>query len=232
MANSHVSLAILALENGQPAQAESLARDAAKEFETENDADQRTAAEDVLAQSLIAQGDYDHAAKEIDLARKLGARDLPTTLSLTITRAKLLAKTAKSAEAERELQQVESHAGEKGLLGLGVAGAPGSGRCSDCQRKPGFRAGQPSTCKTAGYGSRLSSFGAQSCRGRSLSSGTAALIGRSANPNRRQRYWQGSRLLGDYEKRQSLALLGSPRGIGGKSIWHRKRDCGLCRQRR
>jgi tetratricopeptide (TPR) repeat protein len=118
MANSHVSLAILALENGQAAQGESLARDAAKEFETENDADQRTAAEDVLAQSLIAQGNYDHAAKEIDLARKLGARDLPTTLSLTITRAKLLAKTAKSAEAERELQQVESHAGEKGLLGL------------------------------------------------------------------------------------------------------------------
>jgi serine/threonine protein kinase/tetratricopeptide (TPR) repeat protein len=118
VANSHVSLAIVALENGQLAQAETLARDAAKEFETEKDADQRTAAEDVLAQSLIAQGNYDHAAKEIDLARKLGARDLPTTLSLTITRAKLLAKTAKSAEAVTELQQVESHAGEKGLLGL------------------------------------------------------------------------------------------------------------------
>jgi eukaryotic-like serine/threonine-protein kinase len=118
VANSHVSLAIVALENGQLAQAETLARDAAKEFETEKDADQRTAAEDVLAQSLIAQGNYDHVAKEIDLARKLGARDLPTTLSLAITRAKLLTKTAKSAEAERELQQVESRAAEKGLLGL------------------------------------------------------------------------------------------------------------------
>jgi eukaryotic-like serine/threonine-protein kinase len=118
VANSHVSLAIVALENGQLAQAETLARDAAKEFETEKDADQRTAAEDVLAQSLIAQGNYDRAAKEIDLARKLGARDLPTTFSLTITSAKLLTKTGKSAEAERELQQVESHAGEKGLLGL------------------------------------------------------------------------------------------------------------------
>jgi hypothetical protein len=30
----------------------------------------------------------------------------------------LLTKTGKSAEAERELQQVESHAVEKGLLGL------------------------------------------------------------------------------------------------------------------
>jgi tetratricopeptide (TPR) repeat protein len=118
MANIQVSLASLALENRQPAQAESLARDAAREFETENDADQRTAAEDVLAQSLIAQGDYDHAAREIGLARKLGARDLPTTLSLTITRAKLLAKTAKNAEAQRELEQVESRAAEKNLLGL------------------------------------------------------------------------------------------------------------------
>src|SRR5258708_1146193 len=54
----------------------------------------------------------------------------------------------------------------------------------------------------------------------------------STNPNRGQPYWQGSqgsRLLGDYEKRQSLSLLGSPRGIGGKSIWHRKRDRGLRR---
>jgi tetratricopeptide (TPR) repeat protein len=37
VANSHVSLAIVALENGQLAQAETLARDAAQEFETEND---------------------------------------------------------------------------------------------------------------------------------------------------------------------------------------------------
>ena len=36
-------------------------------------------------------------------------------------------------------------------------------------------------------------------------------------------------MLGDYKKRQSLSLLGSPCGIGGKRIWHRKRDRGLCR---
>jgi tetratricopeptide (TPR) repeat protein len=116
MAQSQLSLANLALENRQAAQAESLARDAAKEFETENDSDQRTAAEDVLARSLIAQGKYDQAAREIVLAQKLGARDLPTTLSLSITRAKLLGKTAKTAEAERELQKVQSGAAGKGLL--------------------------------------------------------------------------------------------------------------------
>jgi tetratricopeptide (TPR) repeat protein len=118
VASSQVSLAILALENRQPAQAEALARNAAKEFETENDADQRTAAEDILAQSLISQRDYGRASAEIGVARNLGARDLPTTLSLSITGAKLLAKTAKNAEAQRELQKVESRAAEKGLVGL------------------------------------------------------------------------------------------------------------------
>jgi tetratricopeptide (TPR) repeat protein len=117
-AQSQLSLANLALENAHAAQAESLARDAAREFEGENDSDQRTAAEDVLAQSLIAQGKYDEAAREIVLAQKLGARDMPTTFSLSITRAKLLGKTAKTAEAERELQKVESRAAEKGLLVL------------------------------------------------------------------------------------------------------------------
>lgn len=118
MAQSQLSLANVALENAHAAEAESLARDAAKEFETENDSDQRTAAENVRAQSLMAQGKYDQAANEIALAQKLGARDLPTTLSLSITRAKLLGKTAKTAEAERELQKVQGLAAEKGLLVL------------------------------------------------------------------------------------------------------------------
>jgi len=118
VAQSQLSLANLALENAHAAQAESLARDAAREFERENDSDQRTAAEDVLARSLMAQGKHNQAASEIALAQKLGARDMPTTLSLSITRAKLLGKTAKTAEAERELQKVESRAAEKGLLVL------------------------------------------------------------------------------------------------------------------
>src|SRR5258708_2168399 len=56
IANSHVSLGMLALENGQHGQPKSLARDAAREFEIENNADQRSAAEDCVAQSLISQG--------------------------------------------------------------------------------------------------------------------------------------------------------------------------------
>lgn len=116
VAQSQLSLANLALENSQAAQAVSLARDAASEFEKENNSDQRTAAEDVLARSLMAQGEYDQAAREITGAQRLGAQDLPTTLSLSITRARLLGETGKTAEAERELQNVESRTAEKGLL--------------------------------------------------------------------------------------------------------------------
>ena len=90
-----------------------------EEFATENNADQETAAKDVLAQSLIASGDYDHSAKEIEIARKLGARDLPVTLSLKITGGRLLAKIDKNTEAERELKQCEKEAAEKGLVGIG-----------------------------------------------------------------------------------------------------------------
>ena len=72
----------------------------------------------MLVRSLIAQGKYDQAAKEIVLAEKLGARDLPTTLSLSIAGARLLGKTGKTAEAERELQKVQGRSSDKGLLVL------------------------------------------------------------------------------------------------------------------
>jgi serine/threonine protein kinase/tetratricopeptide (TPR) repeat protein len=118
IANSQISLGIVALENGQAAQAQSLARNAAKEFASENNASEEVAAEDVLAQSLIALQDYDHAANAINKARKLGAHDFATGLSLNVTAAKLLAKTQQNIEAQRELRQCEKAAAEKGLIGI------------------------------------------------------------------------------------------------------------------
>lgn len=118
IANSQVSLAQVAVESGQSAQAESLARDAAKEFESENDADQRTAAEDVLLQALMAQSRLDQAAQEFGVAQKLGARDLPTTLSLAITGAQLIARRGKTVQAEHDLREAERRAAEKGLQPL------------------------------------------------------------------------------------------------------------------
>ncbi|HET7208773.1 MAG TPA: tetratricopeptide repeat protein [Terriglobales bacterium] len=112
VASTRVSLAMVALENGQAAQAESLARQAVQEFRSENDADQGTAAEDVLAQALMAEQKFDAAQAEITAARKLGARDRQVSISLDITGAELLIRTGKNAAAARELQKIVKRASE------------------------------------------------------------------------------------------------------------------------
>jgi hypothetical protein len=118
IANSQVSLATVAIENNQPAQAESLARSAAQEFATENDADQRAAAEDVLAQALIAQERLEEAKREIETARKLVLHDVPTNISLAITGAILYGKTGEGAKAQREIEDAENQAARKKLVAL------------------------------------------------------------------------------------------------------------------
>ncbi len=118
IANSQLSLAAVALESGKLAQAASLAREAVHEFDAENDADQRTAAENILAQAFMAEDKYRDAAREISVAQKLQIHDLTTTLSLEVTAAELLAKTGRPAEAERQLQQLERRAADKGLVWL------------------------------------------------------------------------------------------------------------------
>jgi DNA-binding winged helix-turn-helix (wHTH) protein/Tfp pilus assembly protein PilF/TolB-like protein len=106
IANSQVSLSALALEKNQLAQSESLAREAAKEFQAEKDADQETAARDRIAQSLIAQGKLSDAKSELTLATGLSSHDRTTRLSLDITSVRLLTKEGKTAESLRELDHV------------------------------------------------------------------------------------------------------------------------------
>jgi hypothetical protein len=118
IANSQVSLAAVALENGRATEAASLASQAAHEFQSEKDADQQAAAENMLAQALIAQGKYSDATAVMAVAQTLQVHDLLTTVSLDLTAAKLHAKTGKLLEARRELQQTENRAAEKGLIGL------------------------------------------------------------------------------------------------------------------
>ena len=116
MASSRVSLAVLALESGQTEQAETLARQAAEEFQAEKDADQETGARDVIAQSLIEQRKFTQAAAEIDLAHKLAARDQPYALSLAITTASQLGRTGDKARALAQFSQILQQATRMGLI--------------------------------------------------------------------------------------------------------------------
>jgi len=118
IADSQLSLAALALENKQAELAASLASGADHEFETENDADQRTAAQDLLTQAWLEKGQFSDAAHAISIAKQLQSHDLLTTMSLQITAAKLLGKTGQPGQAGRELQQIESQATQKGLVAM------------------------------------------------------------------------------------------------------------------
>jgi Tfp pilus assembly protein PilF/TolB-like protein len=118
IASSQVSLAALALEQNQPAKAESLARTAVAEFHAETDADQETAARDLIAQSFIAAGKVPEAQAEIAKAQALSARDQLAKLSLEITSARVLAKTGKAAEALRDLQDISDRLKRMKLAGI------------------------------------------------------------------------------------------------------------------
>ena len=118
IASSQTSLATLALERDQAGKAEVLATQAAAEFHAETDADQETAARDVIVQSLIAQAKLPEARAEIAKARALPTRDQPTKLSLEITAARLLASSGKGTEALPILQATLSLAKRAKLLGV------------------------------------------------------------------------------------------------------------------
>jgi len=118
IAASQVSLATLALEQSQLGKAESLAREAAAEFHAETDADQETAASDVMVQSLIGMGKLSDAQLEIAKARTLSTRDQPAKLSLEITSARVLARTGKAREALRDLQETLNRAQRIKLVGV------------------------------------------------------------------------------------------------------------------
>ena len=112
------SLANLALENNQTSVAETLAREAVQEFQSEKDADNETAARDILGQALMAQGKLKQAQMEIDTAHKLSSPNLLTTLGLGITTARLQARTGKRREALQGLKTILRHTQEMGLRTL------------------------------------------------------------------------------------------------------------------
>jgi hypothetical protein len=118
IAGSQVSLAAVALEQNKAEKAETLAKAAAAEFHAETDADQETAARDVLAQALIAQSKFTEAQSEIAKVQSLPIRDQPTKLSLEITSARVLARNGKAVEAQHDLQGTVSAAKRMKLSGI------------------------------------------------------------------------------------------------------------------
>ena len=95
-AESRAALAVLALEEGQPANAEALAREAIAVFEGQMANDNEANARAVLALALVAQGRQPAAAREASRARALvrESQNAMSRLPVTIAAARVEAATA------------------------------------------------------------------------------------------------------------------------------------------
>jgi tetratricopeptide (TPR) repeat protein len=119
-AESLLALAKLALEEGQCTGAETLARQALKEFHTEKLGDDEILARAVLARTLLVQNKVADAARELglpdDLARRSAVRSV--RMNYSITTARVQAATGGSAIAIKRLKRTLAEATEYGYLGL------------------------------------------------------------------------------------------------------------------
>ena len=124
-AASRASLAALSLDEGQPAAAEALARQAAGEFGKLKSEENVAVTDAVLARSLLEQGKTSEAQKVIQTAQELSARSgvIPVHFEVDIAVARTRAAAAnhsrqdETAAAKRSLEAVLAKASRHGYLG-------------------------------------------------------------------------------------------------------------------
>ena len=114
-AQNNASLATLALEQNQPGEAETLARQAADAFREQKNADLETDALAILARALIAENKLPESRKAIERAKALPAQDQGIRLKVAIAEAYLDAREGKEAEAGRILTEAIQKASEMKL---------------------------------------------------------------------------------------------------------------------
>jgi tetratricopeptide (TPR) repeat protein len=117
IAEGRLSLAALSLEEGNPSDAETLARQAAAEFQKEKVVDQEAAAREALARALMAQSKLVEAIDQINTARNLMPRDRAIRISVDITAARLRARRGNSTDARQLLSDSFAEAARLKLAG-------------------------------------------------------------------------------------------------------------------
>jgi len=90
-AASRLSLAVLAIEDQEAAEAETIATETAEEFQKEKSTSDEAGAREVEARSLLAQGKISEAQAAIDRARTLarGSPNLPLSFDISATSARV-----------------------------------------------------------------------------------------------------------------------------------------------
>jgi serine/threonine protein kinase/tetratricopeptide (TPR) repeat protein len=109
-------LAQLSLDEGKPAEAEALAREAIDEFHRESRMDREVSSRALIAESLLAQDKKDDARKEIEQALLVSANNKARNVDLAIAAARLDSSTNCASEGRRNLQLYLSEANKQGAV--------------------------------------------------------------------------------------------------------------------
>ena len=122
-AESRVSLAKLALEDGRASEAETLARSCKDKFQQEQQHDDALAASLVIIDSLLAQGKQSEAQKEVEAAQPLGnsSQNLFLRLQFELTSGRVLLASERPEASRPIFQKVESDSQRHGFFGLALA---------------------------------------------------------------------------------------------------------------
>ena len=117
-AGSRLQLAALSIEDGNPADAETAARQVRDEYRKEGHPDDELAADVVLLQALFAQQKWKEAAQELGNMESVSAKsqNVPTRLALQIVKARIRAATGQPDDALRQLATTMRDATTSGLV--------------------------------------------------------------------------------------------------------------------
>jgi tetratricopeptide (TPR) repeat protein len=122
-AESHLALAVLAIEAGDVGAAESAVREQVKTFRQSNTPDKEALALGVLARALLAQGQTSAAREAIERATALSQKTQDTTVRLTVAIDASRVRAASGnvsgvGEARKALEAAAADATTEGLTGL------------------------------------------------------------------------------------------------------------------
>jgi tetratricopeptide (TPR) repeat protein len=106
IAASELSLAALAVEQGELDKSFAMARHAAQQLQGLGDTEEESVARNLLAKVLLLQKNPSASKVELDAVRKLGVKDRSTLVATDIASSQLLAQQAKGGDAVRLLSRV------------------------------------------------------------------------------------------------------------------------------
>jgi DNA-binding winged helix-turn-helix (wHTH) protein/tetratricopeptide (TPR) repeat protein/TolB-like protein len=119
-AESQVALALVSIEEGHPADAETTARKCRDQFHKEQEADDELAATVVLIQTLLTRGEYSEAKAELERAEPLAnkSQNLLARLQFALTSACVLLASDHPDSSRPRSEQVLKDARRHGYLGV------------------------------------------------------------------------------------------------------------------